>query len=160
MNTGNCPSNYKLLKLMLLAVILFVTKIGIGQDLDPISWQVACTKMDNINQLEITAAIKEGWHLYSQEIDEGGPIPTSFKLSYDGKKFESIKPKEISKYMLVSMDEMFLMELTKYKNDVRYTYPLDKAMTNGTIQIIVEFMCCDDTQCLAPKTVELTLNIK
>ena len=98
--------------------------------------------------------------MYSQEIDEGGPIPTSFKLSYDVKKFESIKPKEISKYMLVSMDDMFLMELTKYKNDVRYTYPLDKAMTNGTIQIIVEFMCCDDTQCLAPKTVELTLNIK
>tara|TARA_B100001093_G_scaffold96187_1_gene88233 strand:- start:1861 stop:2343 length:483 start_codon:yes stop_codon:yes gene_type:complete len=160
MNTGTFSSNSKLLKLMFLAVILFVTKIGIAQDLNPISWQVACTKIGDVNQLEFTASIEEGWYLYSQEIDEGGPIPTSFKLSYDGKKFKSINPKEISTNKLVSMDEMFLMELTKYKNDVRYTYPLDEAMTNGTIRASVEFMCCDDTQCLAPKTVELTLNLK
>lgn len=160
MNTGNCPSNSKLLKLIFLAFILFATKISIAQDLNPISWQVACTKMGDVNQLEFTASIKEGWYLYGQEIAEGGPIPTSFKLSYDGKKFEPIKPQEISKYKLVSMDEMFSMELTKYKNNVRYTFPLDLVKANGTIQASVEFMCCDETQCLAPKSVELTLNLK
>ena len=98
--------------------------------------------------------------MYSQEIDEGGPIPTSFKLSYDGENFEFINPIENSKYKIISTDEMFLMELIKYKNEVRYTYPLDKVINNGTIQASVEFMCCDDTQCLAPKTVELTLNLK
>lgn len=160
MKTSTCPSNSKLLKLLPLAAVLFVAKIVVAQDLNPITWQVDCTKKEGVQQLEFTASIKEGWYLYSQEIDEGGPIPTSFKLSYDGENFEFINPIEKSKYKIISTDEMFLMELIKYKNEVRYTYPLDKVINNGTIQASVEFMCCDDTQCLAPKTVELTLNLK
>ena len=66
---------------------------------DPVNWSYSSEKInDKEFDLLITAKIEKGWHLYSQFIEEGGPIPTSFKFNPSaaykliGKVTESPKP--------------------------------------------------------------------
>ena len=49
---------------------------------DPVKWNFSSEKInDKESYLVITALIEKGWHVYSQFIEEGGPIPTSFKFT-------------------------------------------------------------------------------
>ena len=52
---------------------------------DPVSWQFSQTKIsENKVELQFTASIDEGWHLYSQDIEESPPATTfSFIINGD-----------------------------------------------------------------------------
>jgi hypothetical protein len=46
---------------------------------DPVKWSWTGEMTGkNTAQLKISATIEDGWYLYSQLIDDGGPIKTSF----------------------------------------------------------------------------------
>ena len=70
------------MKKIILFLALIVVNIGNAQILKPIKWTTSVTKIsDTEYNLVATATIDSGWHLYSQDVPEGGPIPTTF--SYD-----------------------------------------------------------------------------
>lgn len=129
-----------------------------AQDFNPVTWSAELTQEDGQNTLIFSADIIQGWYLYSQEIGEDGPIPTSFAIDLGSGNWEEIEAKEESAFQIQKFDEMFQMDLIKYENQVNFIYPLLEV--DGTIKARVEFMCCDDMQCLAPKTEELTINLK
>ena len=56
-----------------LAVVLFAQP-------QPVKWTTTYEITDDAVLVTIHADIEEGWHLYSQNIEDGGPIPTSFHL--------------------------------------------------------------------------------
>ena len=49
----------------------------------PVKWSTSYEVQDPYIKVIVHADIEEGWHLYSQNLDEGGPIPTSFVLEDD-----------------------------------------------------------------------------
>ena len=56
-----------------------------AQVLDPISWSFSQEKTGNREyELIFTAEIENKWHLYSQKLPEGGPIPTFFRFDASG----------------------------------------------------------------------------
>lgn len=108
--------------------------------------------------IEMTASISEGWHLYSQFVsNEIGPIPTSFKftenelISFSGKVTE---PKPIQEY-----DENFEATLDFFKDKVMFT---QKAVAKQTTveEIIITYMVCNETMCLPPIDQKFTVEIK
>ena len=65
----------KKLILLLLALPFVVS----AQIYDPVTWSFTQEQIspDEI-ELKFTADIEEGWYLYSQTIEDDGPVPTSF----------------------------------------------------------------------------------
>src|SRR5690606_41323562 len=47
----------------------------------PVDWSTSVEKISDCEyDLVATATIESGWHLYSQNVPEDGPIPTTFRF--------------------------------------------------------------------------------
>lgn len=99
-------------------------------------------------QVEIIANINEGWHLYSQFIqNDVGPVPTTitFKSSDDFQLIGAVaEPKPVQKY-----DENFEAMLDFFEHKVVFTQKI-KAKKATTLEGSVTFMVCNDAMCLPP----------
>lgn len=99
-------------------------------------------------QVEIIANINDGWHLYSQFIqNDVGPVPTmiTFKSSDDFQLIGAVaEPKPIQKY-----DENFEAMLDFFEHKVVFTQKI-KAKKATTLEGSVTFMVCNDAMCLPP----------
>ena len=124
---------------------------------DPVKWSYSSEKInDKEFDLIITAKIDKGWHLYSQFIEEGGPIPTSFKFSpstaykFIGKVTESPKP-------VTAFDKNFNMQIAWHKDQAVFKQRISLNKPVTTILGVLEFMVCDDQRCLPPAEVEFQI---
>ncbi len=104
------------------------------------------------------AQIQEGWHLYSQHINEGiGPVATSFTIEPNKSVFKLIdsitEPTPITEY-----DPNFDGELSYFKDSVQFKQKI-KAKSAGEIKGFITFMVCDETKCLPPVDVEFNIMI-
>jgi len=124
---------------------------------DPVKWSYSSEKInDQEFDLIVTAKIDKGWHLYSQFIEEGGPIPTSFKFTASaaykliGKVTESPKP-------VTAFDKNFNMQIAWHKDQAvfKQRVSLNKPLT--AVSGVLEFMVCDDQRCLPPAEVEFKI---
>ncbi|HEX8377321.1 MAG TPA: cytochrome c biogenesis protein CcdA [Pedobacter sp.] len=125
---------------------------------NPVKWSYSAKAINDTQvELNIQADIQPGWHVYSQFIAEGGPIPTSFKFEKSkdyvlaGKVTES--PKATS-----SFDKNFNMQIAWHEKQVIFKQ-LIKPNANTTVKGIVEFMVCNDQKCLPPEEVEFSIPI-
>ena len=73
-----------------------------AQIYDPVTWDFRYEKKgENIYDLIFTATIQPGSHIYSMDIPEGGPIPTTILIdslpgySFNGKPYEVTLPEEV-----------------------------------------------------------------
>ncbi|UCG28624.1 MAG: thioredoxin family protein [Bacteroidales bacterium] len=142
------------IKLAILGLVFSLTALlsTHAQILDPVKWEYRYEWIgENEIELIFTAVIETDWHLYSQNIPEGGPIPTSFKIedsdSYElvGSVNEVTEPEE--KY-----DPSFDMMLKLFSNKAIFKQRI-KVLSSTGVQVngFVEFMSCDDERCLPPK---------
>jgi len=139
-----------------LLIILFAISNLPAQILEPVSWEFSSEYLgeDEFNIIH-TATIDAGWHLYSQDIGDGGPVPTSFifeenkRAEYVGKVIE--KGDKIDKF-----DKFFDMQVAWYENKVQFIQKVKLNKPRTTIKGELEFMVCDDEQCLPPFTSDLT----
>ncbi len=124
---------------------------------NPVSWSFdSKPTADDHFQVIVKATIEEGWHLYSQFMDEGGPIPTSIHFEENTDitlkgNAEEIGEKE-SGY-----DELFDMEVAYFSNAVTFEQELTANKLPTTVTGYVEFMVCDDEKCLPPDQVSFSL---
>ena len=88
---------------------------------NPVKWSYSAQKTGkNEANILIKADIQKGWHLYSQFIEDGGPIPTSFTFSpskdfkLEGKVSES--PKAVTAF-----DPNFGMKIAWHETQVVFT---------------------------------------
>ena len=135
-------------------VALFLVVIGVfyanAQIYDPIKWE---TTVEDISENEatvvITALLKPGWHLYSQFIEDGGPIPTRFTFKEGTGYLLSGTVKE-SPEAITAFDPNFDMQIAWHKSKVRFSQKIKLTEPNVEIAGTVEFMVCNDANCLPP----------
>lgn len=130
-----------------------------GQIYDPVKWQTNVKKVsDTEYDLEAIAIIDKGWHLYSQEVPDGGPIPTAFTFEKDP-GYQSLGPVKENNG-ITELDPVFDMVITYFENTAVFTKRIKLTGNKGLkIKGEVEFMVCDDTNCLPPDYVDLVFNI-
>ncbi len=131
-----------------------------GQMQNPVSWKFESKKVSNTEyKLIFSAEIEEGSALYSQEIGEGGPVPTQFTFeksdSYTlvGKVVESKENREIIQ------DPMFEMELAKFHDKAVFTQKIKVKNATNPIKGEVTFMSCNGSRCIPPKTIEFSIDL-
>src|SRR5690606_27966814 len=130
-----------------------------AQIYDPVKWEVTAEDItENEATVVITATIEPGWHVYSQFIEECGPLPTTFRFeeskaySLSGSVNES--PKAASAF-----DPNFKMQIAWHKSKVRFSQKVKLMEPKVSVAGTLEFMVCNDTNCLPPEEVPFVIMI-
>ncbi|GGG78202.1 hypothetical protein GCM10007415_07780 [Parapedobacter pyrenivorans] len=147
-------------KLTLALAILFVAATGVSaQILEPVKWQFGAKKINNDEAVVfMKATIDKGWHIYSQNIEEGGPIKTSFTFSPSNEYAligKPAEPKPKSKH-----EEVFGMDVSYFDKEVVFQQKIKLKKGSTTVKGAVEFMACDANQCLPPDEIAFTVAVK
>ncbi len=100
-------------------LILFGSSAS-AQVYDPVKWDFGYVKTgEKQYELIFTASIEEHWHMYSMDIPDGGPIPTSFSIDSlsafkpDGKAYEVTTAVEV-------LDEAFGFKIKTFSKTAEF----------------------------------------
>ena len=147
------------MKKLLVFFLVFAVYHVQAQILEPVKWSFSSKKVsDKEANLIITAKINAGWHVYSQFIEEGGPIPTSFKFTPSGDYRLSGKVAELPK-AVSAFDKNFDMQIAWHEKEVIFTQKIILNKPKTTVSGVLEFMVCNDEKCLPPTEVEFTIPV-
>jgi thiol:disulfide interchange protein DsbD len=130
-------------------LLLVLTTTSFAQVLQPVKWSNDVKKTgDDTLELVMTATIEMGWYLYSQDIPDGGPIPTSFTFENKNNDFELIGDVEESNPDR-KFDKIFEMDLAYFSGEATFVQKVkilnpDLKVINGS----VDFQSCDDEKCI------------
>ena len=103
-------------------------------------------------EVVFTAAIDKGWHVYSTDLGDGGPISATFNVEKisGAEVVGKLKPvgKEISTF-----DKLFEMKVRYFENTAQFVQKLK--LTGGAYQLegYREYGACNDENCLPPTQV-------
>jgi len=147
------------MKQMLFVLMLCLNLQAFAQIMDPVKWSTAVEKISDTEYILISkATIDAGWHLYSQDVPENGPIPTSFYYTAADAAFQLDGKTEEEAGHVVD-DPVFKMEIKFFENSTAFEQRVKTKNGLEKITAQVEFMVCDDTRCLPPETVDLVFNL-
>lgn len=142
---------------------LLIPFLSFSQILEPVKWsfKVEQTKPEEATLL-LVAKIDHGWHLYAQHNPPppDGPISTSFQFTKT-KNYE-LAGNVIEQKPIEEKDEMFDNQILRYFSHEAVFKQKIKiiAVKDFTVNGVLEFMCCDNKQCLPPTEVEFSFSIK
>lgn len=103
-------------------------------------------------EVVFTASIDKGWHVYSTDLGDGGPISATFNVErLSGvETVGKLRPagKEISAF-----DRLFEMKVRYFEHTARFVQKLK--LTGSTYQVegYLEYGACNDESCLPPTQV-------
>lgn len=150
----------KIIAVLLLCFSFISLNTVFAQDKDPVKWTYeAKKKADGSYDLVITATLPKPWHIYSQNSDENGPIPTSIVFNNNPLITKVGKVTEAGK-LEKKYDEYMKANVLSYSNTVVFTQNIKlkgKGKTTATGKI--EYQVCDDKKCLPPKTITFSIKI-
>ena len=142
----------RLITTWMLCCIAFAVQ---AQLVDPVHF-TAELKMGENAEAEIIfhATIDNGWHVYSTELGDDGPIETTFHVV----KMEGAEP--VGKLMprgkvIKKMDKLFDMELKFFENEATFVQKIRFTKPQYDIDCYLEYGACSDASCLPPSEVPL-----
>ena len=110
-------------------------------------------------EIVFTATIDKGWHVYSTDLGDGGPISATFNVekisgaTVVGKL--QPKGKEIASY-----DKLFEMNVRYFESTAQFVQKLKLTGGDYKIEGFLEFGACNDENCLPPTQVEFNFSGK
>lgn len=133
--------------------------VSFGQIYEPVQWSFSTESLGNDEYKVIMKAdIEAGWHVYSQNIADGGPIPTTFYFA-ESADYERIG-EVVESDAIVLHDPVFDMELRFFEKEATFT---QKVKVPGGTPVVfkceIEYMVCNDGQCLPPTVEEVEITI-
>lgn len=142
------------MKTKIILLFLLITLPLSAQILEPVKWDITEQKVDESTlELHFKATIEEGWHLYSNELPDGGPLAT--EVTYT--TLEGVEPsgelisdkKSVEEYV-----ELFSMVLNFFEKEVTFVQRLKILSPDYKIEGAIRYMGCNNLTCLTPTTEE------
>ena len=104
-------------------------------------------------EIVFTATIDEGWHVYSTDLGDGGPISATFNIDKISGAIAvgklQAKGKEIASY-----DKLFEMNVRYFEKAAQFVQELKLSGGDYQVQGYLEYGACNDENCLPPTQVE------
>ncbi|MDB5012574.1 MAG: Protein-disulfide reductase [Daejeonella sp.] len=148
------------MKKLLIIVFLFLAASAQSQILEPVKWSFSAERVtDKEATLVFKAKIEKGWHVYSQQLVEDGPIPTSFKFTpanfytLIGKTSEEPRPE-------TAFDKNFNKQISWHENLAIFKQKVKLNKPGVNIEGVLEYMVCNDHQCLPPTEVNFKIPVQ
>ena len=142
------------MKKSLLSLFLLLTALLVqAQILDPVTFKTEWKKVsDEKAEIVFTATIDPGWHVYSTDLGDGGPISATFNVTQmqGAEPVGKLKPvgKEVSGF-----DPLFEMQVRYFEKTAQFVQELK--LTGGACRVegYLEYGACNDENCLPPTQV-------
>lgn len=129
-----------------------------AQILRPVKWSYGAKKINATEAVVfLKATIDEGWHVYSLHVKEGGPIPTTFR--FDKSADYSLEGKTIEPKPVTRMEPTFNMTVGFFESNVIFQQKVKLKNGRVTVTGSVNYMTCNDKQCLTPEEVKFSIPI-
>lgn len=148
------------MKNVLLVLFSLLTVLGFSQTaLKPVVWNVTYVEKSNTEgEIVFTAVIEKKWHIYSQRPTDVGPIPTSFTVTPNaniGLEGTVIEEQAHEEFVAAFDAKVFVFsDKATFKQKV-----IRKNNKAFTVSTSLEFMTCNDVQCLPPTTLDFAIAV-
>jgi Disulphide bond corrector protein DsbC len=148
-------------KIFTAAFLVLISNMLFAQIQSPVSWTATSKKIgDKTYEIRLTANINQGWHVYSQTTPDGGPVPTTISFTKNPLVVIDGKTKEIGK-LEQRHEDLFGVDVKQFSNKIDFVQVVKlKAPVKTSVDVAVEFMVCNDKQCLPPATKKFTVALK
>lgn len=146
-------------KYIISAGVLLAGFCANAQILTPVKWAYAAKKINDKEAVVLVKAIiNKGWHIYSQNVADGGPAKTAFAFTKSDEY--ALVDKPIEPQPLKKFEKAFDMNVTYFENTVVFQQKVKLVKGNPVIKGTVSFMACSNKECLPPEDVEFSVAIK
>jgi len=135
--------------LLLISLIFASSVIALGQLLSPVKWSFEQKPAEKGEvELIFKAAIDPGWHLYSTNLPEGGPIKTTFTFTPDKENYKVIGGVVSKTTSTKEHDKIFNMDLEFFSNQAIFVQKI-KILSNQSFDLkgTIEYQSCNDETC-------------
>ena len=146
------------MKKLLLVIMTLVLSAGAYAQIEtPVKWSYAAKKLSPTEAVVfLRATIQDGWHIYSLNVKDGGPIKTSFTFS-PSKEYSLVgktsEPAAITKY-----EKAFSMDVSYFEKSVTFQQKIKLKSPNASIvKGKLEYMTCNDKKCLPPDDIDFSI---
>jgi len=144
-------------KALLLITALVIAAGAFAQIEKPVQWTYAAKKVSSTEAVVfLRATIQPGWHIYSQNIKDGGPVKTSFTFS-PSKEYalvgKTAEPAPVTKF-----EDAFKMNVSYFEKTVTFQQKIKlKSPRAKSVKGQLEYMVCNDRKCLPPEDVDFDI---
>lgn len=123
-----------------------------------VSWKADAKNIgEDLYRIEIEATIEKGWHIY--DLDPACPaMPTSFTFSYgegaqpEGSLKQHQEPTRV-------FDEIYGEEIGYFEGKAVFTQDVRLSTQGATVEMFLEYMACNDMNCLPPADTTITFTL-
>ena len=140
----------RLMASLLLGLIVLTVQ---GQMVDPVhfSTQLNMLKGDE-GEIVFSATIDEGWHVYSTDLGNGGPISATFNaVKMEGvETVGKLKPRG---HVIKQYDKLFDMEVLFFEKTAQFVQRVRFTHQKYSIDCYLEYGACNDEMCMPPTEV-------
>jgi hypothetical protein len=141
----------------LITLLLFAVVVN-AQILAPVHWSYAAKKISSTEAVVfIKGTIDDGWHVYSQSVKEGGPVKTT--ITFTPSASYTLLGKTMEPTPITRNEKVFNMDVSFFEKSVifqqKVKFKKGKIIVKGTL----EYMTCNDKQCLPPEDIEFSIPV-
>ena len=128
--------------------------LSFGQMVNPVHFTSQLRQLEGANaEIEFTATIDNGWHVYSTDLGNDGPISATFTaVKMDGA--EPVGKLQTRGKETKQFDKMFDMELRFFEHKACFVQKIRFTKPTYTIDCYLEYGACNDEMCMPPMQVE------
>ena len=146
---------------ILLTLVAFLTGSAVFAQSDVVQWKFESKKLtEKKYEVKLIAMVKNPWHIYSTTTPDGGPLPT--KISFTKNPLTALdgNVKEVGK-LETHFEDVFDVDTKYFNNKVEFVQVVNvKGNAKTNLAGTVEFMTCNDKECLPPKSVAFSVPLK
>jgi thiol:disulfide interchange protein DsbD len=105
-------------------------------------------------EIVFSATIDPGWHVYSTDMGDDGPVSATFnKVTMDG--VETVGKLTPHGNVVKQFDQMFGMELRFFEHKATFIQKIRFTKSDYAIDCYLEYGACNEEMCMPPSTCEL-----
>jgi thiol:disulfide interchange protein DsbD len=130
---------------LLFFFIFIVSHLTFSQN--PVTFETTVKKVSDSNfQLITNATIEEGWRLYSQNLLDGGAIPTEFV--YEENNSYILLGPTIESESITKFDPIFSLDQTYFESFSTFSQDIQIEKNISYLNAKIYFQACDDIVCI------------
>jgi Disulphide bond corrector protein DsbC len=146
-------------KIVLAITVLMFGLAATAQMKKPVSWTFSSKKIgDKTYELHMTAVISGNYHMYAQK-NSGDVVPVSFSFAKNPLLILQGGVKEVGK-LVSKYEDVWKTKVNYFEGGVDFVQVV-KTKVSAPISVkgTVNFMVCDDKQCLPPTDVNFDVKL-
>lgn len=140
-------------RLVMSLLVGLMVLVAQGQMVNPVHFSSQLKKLKgNEGEIVFSATVDDGWHVYSTDMGNDGPISATFNVV----KMEGAEP--VGKLtprgnIIKQYDKMFGMELRFFEKKAQFVQKIRFTKPQYVIDCYLEYGACNDEMCLPPTEV-------